>query len=174
LSYDYQAVRDARFMEFAQQKGGGISWAPTSGPDADFASELVHMKFDKLAGIDPVMRTREDRLPRRLLATIEKCLVDGGADDLADWSHAHLAHADDQTSREAIAHLNVTANKITDAIRVLARATEVTAWLLYAGGRAGSLMPVVQFNPFERLDKPNMQAGGEAAAWGRWHELSAE
>ena len=35
-------------------------------------------------------------------------------------------------------------------------------------------MPVAQFNPFERLDKPIMQAGGEAAAWGRWHQLSAE
>ena len=91
------------------------------------------MEFDKLAGIDPAMRTREDRLPRRLLATIEKWLVDNGADDLANWSHAHLAHAGDQTSREAIAHLNVTANKITDAIRILARATEATAWLLYAG-----------------------------------------
>ena len=136
MPYDYQAVRDARLMEFAQQRGAE-SRAPTSGPDADFASELVHMEFDKLAGIDPAMRTREDRLPRRLLATIEKWLVDNGADDLANWSHAHLAHAGDQTSREAIAHLNVTANKITDAIRILARATEATAWLLYAGaGRA--------------------------------------
>ena len=82
MPYDHQTIRDARFMEFAQQRGRGISWAPTSGPDADFASELAHIKFDKLAGIDPAMRTREDCFRRRLLATIEKWLVDSGADDL--------------------------------------------------------------------------------------------
>lgn len=35
-------------------------------------------------------------------------------------------------------------------------------------------MPVAQFNQFEKLDKPIMQHGGEAAAYNRWHELSAE
>ncbi len=33
-------------------------------------------------------------------------------------------------------------------------------------------MPVAQFNPFEKLDKPIMQAGGEAAAYKLWHQLS--
>ena len=57
----------------------------------------------------------------------------------------------------------VTTNKITNAIKALARVTEaISAWLLFAGGRTNSLMPVAQFNQFEKLDKPIMQAGGEA------------
>jgi hypothetical protein len=37
-----------------------------------------------------------------------------------------------------------------------------------------SLMPVAQFNQFEKLDKPIMQAGGEADAYKLWHQLSDE
>jgi len=36
------------------------------------------------------------------------------------------------------------------------------------------LMPVAQFNQFEKLDKPIMQAGGEADAYKLWHHLSDE
>jgi hypothetical protein len=69
----------------------------------------------------------------------------------------------------------VTTNKITDAIKALARVTEtISAWLLFAGGRTNSLMPVAQFNQFEKLDKPIMQAGGEADAYKLWHQLSDE
>jgi hypothetical protein len=61
-----------------------------------------------------------------------------------------------------IADLMVTANKITDAIKALAHVTDaISAWLLFAGGRSNSLMPVAQFNPFERLDTPIMRAGAE-------------
>jgi hypothetical protein len=69
----------------------------------------------------------------------------------------------------------VTANKINDAIKALARVTDaVSLWLLFAGGRMNALMPVAQFNPFEKLDKPIMQAGVEADAYKLWHQLSDE
>jgi hypothetical protein len=44
-------------------------------------------------------------------------------------------------------------------IQALARVTEgISARLLFAGGRSYSLMPMAQFNPFEKLD---MHAGGD-------------
>ena len=46
--------------------------------------------------------------------------------------------------------------------------------MLFAGGRSHSLMRVAQFNPFERLDTPIMDAGGTDAAYKRWHQLSDE
>jgi hypothetical protein len=175
LPYDYEAVRHARFMEIAANGATGNIWVPTSGPQGDSTSQMAHMQFDKLAGIDPAKRTREDRLPSSLLTTIEKWLDDSGADDLAKWSHAYLAHAGGPESRKRIADLMVTTNKITDAIKALARVTEaISAWLLFAGGRTSALMPVAQFNPFEKLDKSIMQAGGEADAYKLWHQLSDE
>ena len=173
--YDYDAVRQMWFMENAGNWGKGGIWVPTSGPEGDGISEMAHRQFDKLAGTDPAKRNREDRLPFFLLTTIEKWLDDSGPDDLAKWSHAYLAHAGGPEARKRIADLMVTTNKITDAIKSLARVTEaISAWLLFAGGRTNALMPVAQFNPFERLDKPIMQAGGETEAYRLWHRLSDE
>jgi hypothetical protein len=94
---------------------------------------------------------------------------------LANWSHAYLAHAGGPESRKRIADLMVTTNKITDAIKALARVTEaISAWLLFAGGRTNALMPVAQFNQFEKLGNPIIQAGGETDAYKLWDELSDE
>jgi hypothetical protein len=172
LPYDYEAVQLKEMMERA---GKGAFWAERSGPRAHVPSRIAHEQFDKLAGIDPAKRSREDRLPTSLLTTIEKWLDDSGADDLAKWSHAYLAHAGGPEARKRIADLTVTANKITDAVKALARVTEaISARLLFASGRTNALMPVAQFNPFEKLDRPIMQAGGEADAYKLWHQLSAE
>jgi hypothetical protein len=172
LPYDYEPVLQKEMIE---RGGKGAFWVETSGPGAHGTSRMAHRQFDKLAGIDPAKRSREDRLPISLLATIEKWLDDSGADDLAKWSHAYLAHAGGPEARERIADLMVTANKITDAIKALARVAEATsAWLLFAGGRTNALMPVPQFNQFEKLDKPIMQAGGEGGADEIWQQLSDE
>jgi hypothetical protein len=90
LPYDYEAVQQKEMMERA---GKGIFWGETSGPGAHGTSRMAHEQFDKLAGIDPAKRSREDRLPAFLLTTIERWLDDSGADELAKWSHPFLAHA---------------------------------------------------------------------------------
>jgi len=136
---------------------------------------MAHEQFDRLAGFDPSKRSREDQLPLSLLVTIERWLDDSGADELAQWSHAYRAHAGGPESRKRIADLLVTANKMTDAIKVLVRVTEaISAYLLFAGGRSNGLMPVAQFNHFEKLDRPIMQAGAGADACRLWHQLSRE
>jgi hypothetical protein len=145
------------------------------GPEAAGTSELLHRQFDKLSGIDPSRRSREDRLPASLISTVEKWLDESGADDLARWSSTYLAHAGGPERRKEIADLTVTSNKITEAIRMLARATEgISAYILCAGGRSNALMPIAQFNPFEKLDRQIMQTGGEADAYKCWHGFCDE
>jgi hypothetical protein len=172
LPYDYESVQRKEMFERA---GTGFFWGETSGPGAHGTSRMAHEQFDQLADIESAKRNREDRLPLSLMRTIERWLDDSGADDLAKWSHVYLAHAGGPESRAKIAALSVTANKITDAIKALARVTEaISAWLLFAGGRSGSLMPVAQFEPFEKLDKPIMRVNGENDAFLLWRQLSDE
>jgi hypothetical protein len=172
LPYDYEAVLQSELIAHA---GGGALWGETTGPGAHGTSGMAHEQFDQLTGIKPANRSREDRLPVSLLAKIERWTNESGADELAKWSHAYLAHAGGPEARKRIADLTVTRNKITDAIRPLARATEaISAWLLFAGGRSGSLMPVAQFNQFENLDKPIVQAGRDVDARALWDQLSHE
>jgi hypothetical protein len=171
LPYDYEAVQRKDMMA----RGPGPFWGETSGPGAYGTSSMAHRQFDKLSGIDPHNRSRDDRLPISLITTIERWLDDSGADKLANWSHTYLAHAGSPESRKQIAELMVTPNKITDAIKALACVTEaISAWLLYAGGRMSSLMPVAQFNQFEKLEKPIIQAAQRADAHKLWDRLSDE
>jgi hypothetical protein len=76
LPYDYEAVQ----RKDMQERGGkGFFWGETSGPGAYATSQMAHEQFDKLAGIDPARRSREDNLPASLLTTIEKWLQDSEA-----------------------------------------------------------------------------------------------
>jgi hypothetical protein len=168
LPYDYRAVREAWLQKHVKE-GVTFFWGATEGPEADGTSELAHLQFDKLAGIDPERSSREDRLPARLFESVEGWIADSGADELAKWSSTYLAHAGGPERRGQIKDMRVTSDKIESAIRVLARAAEaMSAWLLNAGGRSSALMPVAQFNQFEKLGEPIVLEGGEAALQRRW------
>ena len=162
LPYDYDTVM---VREMAAKAGKGAFWASTTGPEAWGISRMAHEQFDRLAGIDPGKRTREDRLPKTLLGTIEGWLDGSGAEELADWSHAYLAHAAGANRRKQIQEGLITADKISEAIKTLVRTTEaLSAYVLFAGGRLNGLVPVAQFDQFEHLCEPAVWPGhlGEA------------
>jgi hypothetical protein len=170
LPYDYEAVT---LKEFKERAGKGAFWAATTGPGAHGTSRMAHEQFDRLAGNDPAKRTREDRLPRSLLETIEGWLEGSGAEVLAAYSHDYLAHAGGPNRRKQITDGLVAADKISEAIRTLVRATEaVSAYVLYAGGRLNGLVPVAQFDQFEHLDQPAVQRrrNHPGAFWDRFSE----
>ena len=172
LPYDYEAV--AR-KEMEARVGQGAFWGATKGPAAWATSRMVHEHFDKLSGVNAANRIREDRLPIALVDIVEGWLDDSHADDLADWSHAFLAHAGSVENREKLKQAIVNNNKITDAIRVIARVTEaISAEVLYASGRLNSLMPTAQFNQLEKLDKSILLANQEMRAREMWDVLSVE
>jgi hypothetical protein len=172
LPYDYGAVM---LKELAARAGKGAFWAPTTGPDAWATSRMAHEQFDRLAGIDPERRKREDRLPKALVDIIESWLDGSGAEELADWSHAYLAHAGGPDRRKQIGEGPVTADKISAAIKTLVRATEaVSAYILFAGGRLNGLTPVAQCDQFEHLGKPAVRFGQESVAAALWNMLSRE
>jgi hypothetical protein len=172
LPYDYEPVM---LKEMGAQIGKGAFWAATSGPNAYGTSSMAHEQFDKLAGIEPTRRSREDRLPIALLDMVEGWLDNSGADCLADWSHAYLAHAGNPESRQRIADAMVTNNKMTDAIKAIARVTEaMSAYVLFAGSRLNGLMPTAQFDQFANLGKPIMKADRKDHALRLWDQLSTE
>jgi hypothetical protein len=172
LPYDYEAVM---VKEMTARGGGGAFWAATTGPDAWATARLAHEQFDRHARIDPGQRAREDRLPKALLGTIESWLDGSGAEELADWSHAYLAHAGGPDRRKQIEEGLVTADKISGAIKTLVRVTEaLSAYVLFAGGRLNGLVPVAQFDQFEHLDQPAVQPGHKDDAAGFWDALSRE
>ena len=114
-------------------------------------------------------------MPIALLNKIEGWLDSGLAKELANWSHNYLAHAGNVENRARIADAIVTNDKITEVVRVLARATEaISAYLLFSSGRLNSLMPIAQFDQFENLDRPVMRSERQEEVRVVWDRLSAE
>lgn len=172
LPYDYEAAMRAEIM---QRANTGPFWGATSGPQAWGTSQMAHQQFDSLSGIAPANRKREDRLPRTLLDRIEGWLITSDADELAEWSHVYLAHAGSAENRKALAEAVITNDRITAVTRVLARVTEaISAYLLFAGGRANAVMPTAQFNQFERLDRPVLQSPQLKGLHDLWDRLTDE
>jgi hypothetical protein len=172
LPYEYETVMHA---EITQRAKTGPFWAMTSGPQAWGTSQMAHHQFDRLSGVAPANRTREDRLPRTLLDRIEGWLNSSAADELAEWSHVYLAHAGSAESRKALAEAIITNDRITAVTRVLGRVTEaISAYLLFAGGRSNALMPTAQFNQFEHLDRPVLQPDRLKSLRDLWDRLTVE
>lgn len=173
LPYDYQAAMQ-RVME--EQSGNVGIWQDTSGPNGWFTSQRAHEIFDKLAGVDPANRKRSDRLPHTTIKTLREWLTDSDAEKLVTWSHKFLAHAADGVSRQKVDMATVTPslNKLTDVLRCFIRVSEaVLAYLLFDSGH-GMIVPVPQFDQFERLACPLLAYGKETELCEHWDKLSKE
>jgi hypothetical protein len=172
MPYDCDAVQQRVMMEQIRQ-GGGPFWGETSGPNAYLPAQMAHKKVDRLTGLRPENRSRQDQLPKRIIDQIEHWLDESGADEIVKWSHTLLAHAAGPTSRNrsAIATAAPTADKITGCIRAFVRVAEaVTNTILGHSGR-GMLVPIPQFNPFEGLTNPLAPQDGRRfldACWDRF------
>ncbi|MFO1050490.1 MAG: hypothetical protein U1E52_21640 [Geminicoccaceae bacterium] len=171
LPYDYAAVKE----EHLRTRGAGVMWLDTTGPGAFDSAQRAHEQFDRLSGITPDRRKRDDQVPAKLIDTVEQWISDCGAKDVANWSHKYLAHAGSLASRRAIAGYGVNRAKIGTAIKGLARAAEaVSAYLLYSSGRMNALMATPQFDQFERLENAALSSTSGVDPSYVWNTLTRE
>ena len=171
LPYDYAVVEEEHFTT----RGSGVMWLDTTGPGAFESARRAHEQFDRLSGVSPDRRKRDDRVPAKLIDTIERWITDCGAKDIADWSHSYLTHAGSLASRQAIAGYGVNGAKIATAIKGLARAAEAVAtYLLYSSGRMNALMATPQFDQFERLEHAALSSTSGVDPSLVWNTLTRE
>ncbi|CAN7235552.1 hypothetical protein LJR098_000859 [Rhizobium sp. LjRoot98] len=152
LPYDYQSVSAE---EWSERRPGAVFWGHTTGPKAWSTSERTHEQFDKISRTNPSARKRDDVVPKSVLVDLENLLISSDAARIADWSHAYLAHAGAPFDREAVANVAVDNQRISVAIKELARITEfLSSEVLWIGGYGSSLMPTAQYDVFEKLENP--------------------
>lgn len=171
LPYDYSVVEEEHY----RTRGTGVMWLDTTGPKAFSTACMAHEAFDRMSSISPDRRSRDDRLPTKLIDTIERWVTECGAKDIASWSHNHLAHAGSLASRQAIADYSISGAKIGAAIKGLARAAEaLSAYILYSSGRMNALMPTPQFDQFELLENAVLSSASRADPTMVWETLTRE
>ncbi|MBB3916022.1 hypothetical protein [Rhizobium fabae] len=172
LPYDYAAVSAA---ERADRVPGIAFWGPTSGPKAWCTSARAHEQFDRVAGISPDDRQRDDVIPKSVFVRLENMLASSGASRIADWSHAFLAHAGAQVDRKSVDNVKVGNDKISAAIRELTRITEyLSSEVLWIGGYGSSLISTAQYDVFEKLENPVAPQDRQQDAAAVWQQKTSD
>jgi hypothetical protein len=175
LPYDHEDAQQ-RVMQRHLAQGGGPFWGEQSGPDAHIPAARAHKQFDRLTGVGPGNRRRDDRLPKRIIDTLDDWLREDVIDEIVKWSHTFLAHAAGPTSpnRNDIAAAAPTVDKITTAIKCFVRVADAaTGFILFESGR-GMLVPVPQFNQFQMLENSLMPSDRHELLRKQWDKLTEE
>jgi hypothetical protein len=175
LPYDYQAAQ-RRVMLHHLSQGGGPFWGAQSGPDAHVPAQRMHEQFDRLVGVRPEERRRDDCLPKKIIDNLEYWLNESDAVEIVKWSHTLLAHAAGPNSpnRSVIAAAAPTADKITNCIKFFVKVVEaITGPILLHSGR-GMLVPVPQFNQFEKLENSLITQDTREIIGAHWDRLTGE
>ncbi|MGA2089261.1 MAG: hypothetical protein ABSG66_10130 [Stellaceae bacterium] len=173
LPYDH-AQAEQRVM--TAQLGKGAFWGAQKGPDAWIPSHAAHELFDKLSGVDPSQRQRNDRIKPRVFDKLSRMLIDAGADPLVKWSDTFLAHTAGRERRNRIdieaARPNL--EKITEVLGTFIGVAEaLSAYVIHESGH-GMIVPTPQFNQFDRIDVPLTTVIQHRDLRAKWESLADE
>ena len=127
----------------------------TEGPEAFDSAARLHELFDRLSGMKPEARTRDDRLPDNLFDTLVKALDDDVFADIRTLRHKRLAHAADAVSRlQVTPKAGLRLDEAARAHRILLGVLQaISAGVLYGPWRAEAI-PVPQSDIFAHFPEP--------------------
>lgn len=177
LPYDYEAVHQVYLAKLFERHGTEpvFEAMETEGPEAWDTAQRLHELFDRLSGIKPHARQREDRLPDSIFDTLTKALDDSIFENIRVLRHKRLAHAADAVSRlQKTAKAGLKMDETAQAHRILLGVLQaISAGLLYGSWRA-SAIPVAQFNIFEHFPEPLAREDQVGRLREAWDGIAAE
>lgn len=146
-----------RFLEEALARGSSGAWVsglPLEGPDAWSSSERKHEIFDRLSGVSPDKRNKEDLIQEALFVDMDDLLKNSGYQKIKGFVDKFVAHASDSYSRSSV---DFPCGFSLDAIRVCHKAIckvahAISVDILWIGSRG--VIPVAQYDKFHSLDRP--------------------
>lgn len=143
---------------------------PYDYSDAD-ANWSAHLKFDRLAGKQAKSRSRDDKIPKRVIKILEGWLDAKEIGAVVDWTNEHIAHAaDPENARTDVTPL--TMDNIAASQRKIVRTAEAVSAYLLNGTIHGAIIPI-RYNQFSRFEMiVNREAVKKAQE--RWRELAEE
>ena len=148
LPYDFESVRLAGHVAH----GPGYRCVPPTGPDAWIAASDTHEVFDRLSGIQPRDRSRDDLIrPEwfvRLGDQIKPC------DSVRTFANKFIAHAADPVSRGGLSseETNITLERLRQAQKAIYQVASFICGQLLQGARH-SATDIPLFDPLEHLEK---------------------
>ena len=157
MPYDYQAVAQSWHAKQIGQNASGTfgGWGDTTGPNAFCSAEIAHRDFDRLSGVSPDNRRREDGISKTVFDNLDHWLTNSGAQEIVTLANKLIAHAADETSRQAapLERLKMTISKVAAIHRAFIRCAHAISVGLLQGPNYVRVVPVPQYDLLKHLDQ---------------------
>ena len=148
LPYEHDSWRNS-----AQSQEERIFGIEAPGLHEYLASKYRHERFDRLAGVAPDGRTRDDVVRPGVFANLVKWLEDSPATKLITLSHKFFAHAADNMSRDSLVYSGIQLTDVAETQRAIIRVERaITDHLLYLA-TARDVVPFPPLGLVQGLDK---------------------
>lgn len=177
LPYDYTPVEQAFLADQSAKRGTqpALVGLEIEGPKAWDSSKGLHELFDRLAGLDPAVRQRDDRLPDRVFDTLAQALEDPVFAGVRALRHKRLAHAADAISRlHSPPKSGLKLDDTARAHRILLGVLQAISAGVLHGAWRGAAIPVAQFDIFEHFPEPLIRLDQVERLRQTWDEIAVE
>lgn len=157
----------------SQRGGGGFVRVEIGGPFDCLTPTLLHEHFDALSGVDPGARSRSDKIADAAFDEVETILACPEIEKIRELRNKVIAHAADPISRAHLTSFGFKLDEAKVALHALCWAYHrVQINLLW--NSSGGVMPIPQFDIFDRMDSALLRPGQIAGLPPFWEQLIAE
>ncbi len=133
-----------------------------------------HKTFDRLSGVSPAARQRNDHIQTSIFDKLEQWLDSVEAKKLIKLSHKFFAHAADMDSRGSLAYSGIVLADVSAIQQAIVRVERaITDELLFVAV-ARDVVPMPPLGLFKGLDNPVVQQDAIDNMYERWKQISDE
>ena len=167
LPYDYAPVRDAELAKWAKE-GGGVRHGATRGPLAWNMAAIQHRTFDRLSGIEPDARARNDSLSDAAFQRVADIMDRAPFEKATRFLNKTIAHAAAPSSRSGAPLDGVALNDLWACHEALVKATARISAMFVGGGIAS--VPTPQYDVMHGWAAPFVPPERMEALYRQWQD----
>ncbi|MDO9639376.1 MAG: hypothetical protein Q7J44_12635 [Pseudotabrizicola sp.] len=155
LPYDFNAVRERLHVAIDPENPMAV-WLDNEGPEAWSQSMLLHEEFDKLSGVGPENRGRNDSISSQFFKRLQSAFDDPVFEGIQSLRHKSIAHAADDISRSSakLVRDGITLDEIARSHYLLIGLFQVISANILQQSWLTDAIPVPQYNVFEGINRP--------------------
>ncbi|AMY70678.1 hypothetical protein [Frigidibacter mobilis] len=175
LPYDFNAVRSRLHVD-VDPENPTLTWLDTEGPNAWTQSMLLHNEFDKLSGVDPGDRARDDRITGQFFDRLKSVFDEAVFEDINSLRHKSIAHAADHISRSSAKRLRegISLDELARSHYLLIGLYQVISANILQQSWLADAVPVPQYDLFEGINHPIASEAGARSLNQFWEKHCGE
>ena len=137
-------------------------------------SQERHKAFDRLSGISPEARQREDFIRKEVFQELNSWLANSAAEKIIRLSNKFFAHAATPGSRGSLADSGITLAEVDEVHRALVQVERAITDILLFIAVHRDVVPMPPLDLLKGLDQPYTSTDSITKMDELWHQLAAE